>query len=74
MVAGDDARFFKPMDALGDCGRGEANLSADFRKGLTGIVLQGFEDSPCNVVKLEGSRDGSVGHVPAILKQQVYYA
>jgi hypothetical protein len=69
IVARDDASFFKPVNALGNCGRGEANLPANLRKRLTGILLQGFEDSPCNIIQFESIGDGPVGHVPAILKQ-----
>jgi hypothetical protein len=45
-------------------------LPADLRKGLSGILLQGFQDLPRNSIKFEVIGDGPVRHVPAILKQQ----
>jgi len=69
MVAGDDARFFESVDAFGDCGRGEANLPADLSEWLPGILLQGFKDPPCNIIKFESIGDGPVRHVAAFLKQ-----
>ena len=74
MVAGDNARFFQAVDALGDRGSGQADLAADLRKGLAGIVLQGFQYLPGDLIEVERCGNGSVRHVPAILRQHVYYA
>jgi hypothetical protein len=74
MVAGDDACFFKAVDALGHGRGGKANLAADLGKGLAGIVLQSFQDAPGERIELNGIGNGPVRHTPAILKEQVYYA
>lgn len=68
VVAGDNACFFKSVDALGNCGRREADLPADLSKGLAGIVLQGFQYLPGNCIKFEGTWNGSVRHMASILR------
>ena len=74
MVAGDDARFFKPVDSLGDCRCREANLPADLRKGLACIVLQGFKNLPGNLVELDWVANGPVRHMPPIIRQYIHLA
>jgi len=37
-------------------------------------VLQGFQNLPGNRIELEGVGNCPVGHAPALLKYQVYYA
>ena len=61
MVAGDDARFFKPMNALRDRRRREADLPAEFGERDARILLQRFQNLPGNCVEFESFGSGLGG-------------
>jgi len=61
-MAGNDARFFKTVDTLGDRGSRQANLPADLRKELAGILLPRLPVSSNEIfVEIECGWNGSVG-------------